>query len=383
MCRTKQVGDHVLDIGGGHFLCTKYQEVYDFVFAHIPKSSFNFFPRVSTIALDGMELDYPLESNIWQMPLEKQVEYLISVAQNGEARGEPEPSDYEAWIRWKLGDLIAETYMLPYNRKIWGVEPQEMDVDWLHKIPRIDVSEIVTACLSRQSDDAKMPSHQGFYYPKEGGFQAVFDAIHKPVEPVVELGVAVQEIAQDGDHLVVNGTYHAKRVINTIPWHAMADSPLFPTEIREAINALRNNSVVVSLHEEQYDTPAHWTYIPGLDAPHHRSFFIHNFAPHSDPSGVYRETNIKRWQAGQGGELYSYCNEYAYPLPTLGWAETIRQILDWARPLNIFGLGRWGQWEYFNSDVCIYQAMQLLKELGHTASEDYRLVVDDKPEDLL
>src|SRR3954468_7156658 len=66
LCRTKKVADHYLDIGGGHFLCTKYKEVYDFVFAHLPKSEFNFFNRVSKIQIEGHEIDYPLESNIWQ-----------------------------------------------------------------------------------------------------------------------------------------------------------------------------------------------------------------------------------------------------------------------------------------------------------------------------
>ena len=271
--------------------------------------------------------------------------------------------------------------MLPYNRKIWGVEPQEMDIDWLHKIPRIDVADIVRACLTRESDAEKMPSHQGFYYPKEGGFQGVFDAILKPVESLIECDAPVHAVEQSGGHLVVNGRYRARRVINTAPWHALADSPLFPARVRERIGALRHNTVVVSLHEEEYTTPVHWTYVPSLEEKHHRNFYIHNFAPHSDPRGVYRETNSKRWQSGD--EIYAHSNEYAYPLPTLGWADTINGVLDWARPLGLYGLGRWGQWEYFNSDVCIFQAMQLAKQLGHEPSADYRAVVDDKPEDLL
>jgi protoporphyrinogen oxidase len=364
LCRTKKINGHILDIGGGHFLCTKHQEVYDFVFSHILKSSFNFFSRVSKIILAGMEVDYPLETNLWQMPLKQQVEYLVSLVQNGEARGLPVPHDYEDWIRWKLGDKIADSYMLPYNRKIWGVEPHELDVDWLHKIPRVNVEEILRACLARESDSEKMPSHQGFYYPKEGGYQAVFDAISRPVADILECGVPVSRLEQSGSHWVINEKYHAKRVINTVPWHFLADSPLFPPHIKSRIASLQHNAIVVSLHEEDYQTPAHWAYIPSPEERHHRNFYIRNFAPHSDPKGLYRETNSKRWQSGNG-EIYSYCNDYAYPLPTLGWANAIREVLDWARPKGLFGLGRWGQWEYFNSDVCIYQAMQLARQLGH------------------
>ena len=31
LCRTKQINGHFLDIGGGHFLCTRYPEVYDLI----------------------------------------------------------------------------------------------------------------------------------------------------------------------------------------------------------------------------------------------------------------------------------------------------------------------------------------------------------------
>ena len=41
LCRTKKIGGHTLDIGGGHFLCTKYDHVYKFIFNHIGVENFN------------------------------------------------------------------------------------------------------------------------------------------------------------------------------------------------------------------------------------------------------------------------------------------------------------------------------------------------------
>ncbi len=364
LCRTRQVGDHVLDVGGGHFLCTKYPAVYDFIFEHMPKSEFNYFDRVSRISIEGHEVDYPLESNICQLPPELCAEYLVSIAQNGEARGLPQPAHFEAWCRWKLGDRVTDGYMLPYNRKIWGVEASEMDVDWLHKIPRLDVRQIARACLTRTSDRGQMPSHAGFYYPKAGGFQGIFDAIAAPVRSHIITRYPVSSIEKAGDTLIVNGFLRTRAVINTAPWHPLADSPVFDAQTRAAIAALRHNQLVVSLHEEDYATDAHWLYQPSESLRHHRSFFIHNFAPHSARNGLYRETNLKRWKAGQG-EIYAETNSHAYPIPALGWARAIETVLAHAAPLGIHGLGRWGQWQYFNSDVCIHEAMALVKRLGH------------------
>ena len=369
LCRTKEIGGHVLDVGGGHFLCTKYQEVYDFVFSHIAKSEFNYFNRVSKVAIDGHEIDYPLESSIWQLPPELCADYLISIVQNGEARGLPAPANFEAWIRWKLGDKVTDSYMLPYNRKIWGVDPNEMDIDWLHKIPRLNLREITRACLTRQGDPASMPSHAGFYYPKRGGFQRIFDALAAPLAGKIECSAPVERIERVGDILVVNGRHRARHVINTAPWQALVGSPVFDDTARDAIRALRANQIVVSLHEQNHGTDAHWLYQPDESLRHHRSFFINNFAPHSAKTGVYRETNLKRWQAGHG-EIYSENNPYAYPIPALGWASFIGKVLACAEPQGIHGVGRWGQWQYLNSDVCIFEAMRLVKRLGHAGWEN-------------
>jgi protoporphyrinogen oxidase len=367
LCRTRTFRGHVLDLGGGHFLCTKFPEVYRFIFDHLPKTEFNFFERVSRIAIEGHEVDYPLESNIWQLPPELCAEYLVGIAQNGEARGAPAPTNFESWSRWKLGDRITDRYMLPYNRKIWGVDASEMDIDWLHKIPRLDVRQITRACLTRRSDRAQMPSHSGFYYPKAGGFQRIFDAIAEPVKDRIITGCPVTSIERRGDILIVNGLYRTRAIINTAPWHLLSDSPIFDVEARAAIAHLRHNQIVVSLHEKPYSTNAHWLYEPDESLRHHRSFFINNFAPHSAPHGYYQETNLKRWQAGHG-ELHCEINRHAYPVPTLGWAGAIDRVLRHCAAFGVHGLGRWGQWQYFNSDVCIREAMQLVRRLTGVAT---------------
>lgn len=370
LCRTKEINGHVLDVGGGHFLCTKHEEVYAFVFRHLAKSEFNYFDRISKVIVDGQTVDYPLESNVWQLSSELCADYLVSILQNGEARGLPAPTNFEAWIRWKLGDRIADAYMLPYNRKIWGVDAAEMDIDWLHKIPRLNIREIARACVSRNSDRGAMPSHAGFYYPKRGGFQEIFDRIAEPLGDRIQCGQAVERIERQGDTLVVNGKHRARKIVSTVPWHALSDSPIFDDTTRAAIAKLRHNQIMVSLHQAPYDTPTHWQYEPAEDLRHHRTFFINNFAPHSAPHGFYRETNVKRWQAGHG-ELYAEHNTHAYPIPTLGWAAAIDTVLRATERVGLHGLGRWGQWQYFNSDVCIREAMLLARRLGHTGWEPW------------
>jgi UDP-galactopyranose mutase len=37
-------------------------------------------------------------------------------------------------------------------------------------------------------------------------------------------------------------------------------------------------------------------------------------------------------------------------------------ILEFAKAYNLYGLGRWGQWQYFNTDQCIKQVLEFFKE---------------------
>ena len=363
LCRTKQIGRHILDTGGGHFLCTRFPEVYEFIFSHIPRSEFHHFQRVSKIEVEGELIDYPIEFNLWQLTPERGKAYLESCLRAGELEGRPEPSSFEEWIRWKLGDRIAERYMLPYNRKIWGVAPGEMDIDWLSKLPRVDEEAIVASWNSRHSDRARMPSHGTFYYPKEGGFQRIFDSISATVLNKIWLSRPVRQLEYTGDFWRVNDEIEAEIVVNTAPWEkidlAMTGSK---QDLQKSIQKLKCSSLVVSLYEEDYDHDWHWSYVPDEAIHFHREFFIHNFAPHSATNGVFRETNLQRWTAGRG-EIVSHSNVAAYPIPLRGHAAAVRTVLDSYAEKKFFGVGRWGQHSYFNSDVCIREAMSLTKKL--------------------
>ena len=41
------------------------------------------------------------------------------------------------WIYWKLGDKIADDYMIPYNQKIFNKELNELGTYWLEKLPNV------------------------------------------------------------------------------------------------------------------------------------------------------------------------------------------------------------------------------------------------------
>lgn len=370
LCRTFYVDGHACDIGG-HFFQTKFPEVEEFVFSYFSKEKmYQINPRISKINIYGIDIDYPLEANLWQLPVEKQVEYLISIVRNGEALGKPEPKNYEEWIRWKLGDKVCDEYLIPYNSKLWGVPSDEMDIDWLHKIPRIEVEEILKNSLSHTQDVEKYPAHIRPYYPKSGGYGRVIEAIAADINKYIKFNTKVTKLIYDKNEKVwiVNDEFKAKNIINSTPWTDLYNALGSPVEIQEQIQKIKYNKLVISLFEtDENPTPYHWRYIPDLKEQHHREFFISNFALDSKNYGTFTETNADRFDADKltfkGRNIFNYETTAAYPLPLIGKTKAITDILEYFKPMHLYGVGRWGEHQHHNHDVCMKHAIDFVKQI--------------------
>lgn len=173
LCRSEDVDGAALDIGGGHFLDVRKKNVLDFLFRFMPEDEWNMFDRVSKIRLRGQEIDHPLEANLWQFSKDDQVDYLESIAQAGCMQGEEKPEAFADWITWKLGDKIADEYMLPYNEKIWSMDPNKLGTYWLYKLPDVSFRDTLRSCLEGAAH-GELPAHGRFLYPKEFGYGEVW-----------------------------------------------------------------------------------------------------------------------------------------------------------------------------------------------------------------
>ncbi len=356
LCRSAIVDNAPVDIGGGHFLDVRRKEVLDFLFLFMPRSEWQSYKRKSTILVNGTEIDYPLEANIWQFPVEEQVEYLLSISKTASGKKRM-PKKFVDWIYWKLGDKIADEYMIPYNEKIWSMDLNELGTYWLYKLPEVSLRETLQSCLTR-TPAGKMPAHAEFLYPKKYGYGEVWKRMADAVKNHLRYNFTIHSI--DVASRKVNDTYAADIIINTIPWKEFKKSNI-PGSITTMIDKLVHSSIRVGYHKENFNSDAHWTYVPDRKLPHHRVLNRKNFS--SGSSGYLTETNEKRASMQREPALWEHLNKYAYPINTLRKPVEIRKILTFFEKKKIYGLGRWGEWEHMNSDVAVERAIALFNRI--------------------
>ena len=355
LCRSVDVDGSALDIGGGHILDVRRPEVVNFLFQFMPRDEWNHFTRDTAIHINGRYISHPFEANIWQTEIYAQVEYLASIARAGSVTGQPMPEKFTDWITWKLGEKIAQDYMIPYNTKMFGAELDNLGTYWLDKLPSVSFEDTLLSCLEHKAH-AKQPGHAEFYYPIEYGYGELWRRMSESLDGRIFYGRKVNAIDFDA-HTVRTADgeeYHGQIIINTIPYREFQELRGMPEELKQSIKELKHTSVQVKYIPENMNTSAQWIYYPDLSLSYHRKFLRHNVL--SGSKGCWLETNANRIEPDG---RFSYINEYAYPLNTIGKPQIMKSLLEWLESRNVYGLGRWGEHQHYNSDLTVELGLKL------------------------
>ncbi|MBQ0027313.1 MAG: FAD-dependent oxidoreductase [Lachnospiraceae bacterium] len=371
LCRSEIVDGSPLDIGGGHFLDVRRPRICEFLFEFMPENEWNRYSRDSRISFSIIpeesksgkaktyEIHHPFEANIWELPKSQQKRYLDSIAEAGCNTGEPKPTRFVEWIRWKLGDAICGDYMIPYNTKLYANNLNELGTYWLEKLPNVSYEETLESCKQKKAYGSQ-PGHTEFYYPKKYGYGEVWRRMGEDLGDKVIKGMAVKSV--DCMNCIVeleDGTLiEAKQIISTIPWNSI-ELKWAPTKIKDSIKKLKSSSVNITYKPEMLNTEAQWIYYPDMELDYHRILVRSNFCPGS--KGYWTETRSERYHEAEGDITFRM--DYAYPLNTIAKPDAMDRILDFASKSHITGLGRWGEHNHYNSDVTVDRAIKLAEKL--------------------
>lgn len=363
LCRSVQIDGSPFDIGGGHFLDVRRPHVNKFLFGFMPEDEWDRYDRDSRIMVNGNLINHPIESNIWQMQISDQVEYLKSIAVAGCNLGASMPEAFVDWIYWKLGAKVAEDYMIPYNQKMFSKELNQLGTYWLEKLPNVSFEETLLSCLTKKAYGTQ-PGHAQFYYPQKYGYGELWLRMATAIEDRIEYNKSVRDIDFNTKTVITaDGVrYHADTIVTTIPWLEFDNITGMPEDIKESIRELKFSSIQTEYFPDNLNTPCQWIYFPDPKISYHRILVRHNFCPNS--RGYWTETNSERIGMEEPNENFKYMNQYAYPLNTIQKPAIMKKLLAWSKEQGVIGLGRWGEHQHYNSDVTVDLALKLAESVG-------------------
>jgi UDP-galactopyranose mutase len=222
-----------------------------------------------------------------------------------------------------------------------------------------------------------------FGYPLKGGFQALMDGFLPHVQDRMMLNTRVVGFSPSEKTLTLsNGkTVHYEQLISTMPLPVLVRmaGEEAPAEVQKAAAGLRHTSVKcvnIGVKREAI-TEKHWIYYPE-DTVFHRIFVQGNASPHCNAPGGFGFTCEITYSPTKplpcdGEDLIKLCIEdakrvgfikeddevicsnvvdmpFAYVVYDHARPKNIATIRSWLAQHDIVLVGRYSEWEYYNSD---------------------------------
>ena len=390
LCRSKTVDGFTYDVAGGHILFSKDAQAMQWMKDCAGgDEAFAVRDRHTKIRFEDRWVHYPFENGIGDLPPKANYDCLAGYVKAWHERQMTQssaPKDFAGWIRWRFGDGIADHFMDPYNEKIWKRPLDQITSDWVAgRVPDAPVEDVLRAAVGIRTQGY---THQAiFYYPKQGGFQAITDGMASTLGARIRLSTPVEEVRAQSGGWLVNGEAF-DRVVCTLPLDLV---PRFvegvDPAVAEAMSGLEYNGLVSFL--VALDRPEHpdlsWIYLPHKSqGPANRITYMSNYADGNAPAGKSSflvEITHQGRTPYPGSELEQevlagldhaglmsrsevlftdrHQVERAYVVYDPDHARRRQAGLDWMESNGLIPLGRFGRYDYDNSDQCVIKARAL------------------------
>ncbi len=381
------------DAAGPHIMFSRNKDVLDLMVSALGENVHQ-RRRDNKIYFKGRMVKYPFENDLAALPKDDTFACLMGYIDN--PRANDTPVSLADWSYKTFGAGISEKYFIPYNRKIWNYDPSKIGLEFVSRIPKPPMEDVVKSAIGIPTEGYL---HQlNFFYPIEGGYESVVHAFAKSVKGSIVTSWPVTEIEFLDEHWHVRTAGGEERLyhelVSTIPIHELMQVwPEAPREAREALARLRYNSLINVLLGFSEDRGYTYTavYVPDPEIPFHRVSFPKNFSEQTVPKG--QSSAMAEITANAGDGVWEMSDEavterviadlagmglidpkkvtykrvirftYGYPVYDLEYRKNVTALRESVEKAGLHLLGRFAQFDYINSDVCVERALTLANTL--------------------
>lgn len=393
LCGTIVENGFTFDAAGPHIMFSKNKDVLNLMIS-VLDGNVHQNRRENRIYFKGSLVKYPFENDLAALPKQDNFECILGYIVN--PRSGETPKNLAHWSYVTFGAGISEKYFIPYNRKIWNYDPEKIGLEFVSRIPKPPMEDVLKSSIGIPTEGYL---HQLYYsYPTEGGFEAIVKAFAKRVSGEVRTNwtVASVEKVSDGWRVVsADGEERLYRtLVSTLPIHELLkvwkDAP---AEAHETAAKLRYNSLVNVMIGCNTDPGHNYTalYVPDPEIAFHRLSFPKAFGEKCVPPGG--SSIMAEITTNEGDGIWEMRDEdllerviadvekigfvdrksivytrvvrflYGYPVYDLDYRRNVTAMREAVAATRLRLLGRFAQFDYINSDVCIERALALANEL--------------------
>lgn len=391
---------------GAHVIFSHYAYFTSLLDMIIPIEEWNIKKREAWVWMRDTYIPYPLQQNLYRLPKDeiiRCIDGLLEVERNRWTF--KKPKTFRDWLEQSFGQGLCETFMFPYNFKVWACPPEEMNVEWMgERVATVDVSKVIANVILR-NDDGGWGPNSTFRYPKHGGTGAIWEGLYKMLpagsfhfsQSVVKIDARKKEITYSNGQ-----SEHYDAIVSTMPINVLCrlvqGTSKTPDVLGEKASRFRYSSSHIVGFGINGQPPSSlkdktWLYFPEDNCPFYRVSIFSNFAINNVPmpgkqwslmceiaESIDKPIDNKNVVAiAEDGlrntklidsktEILSRFHmrlEHGYPTPFYGRDPLCQEISNELEAFQIFSRGRFGSWKYeiANQDHTLMQGVEVIDHL--------------------
>lgn len=377
LIKCRRVDGSLFHTCGGHVFNSKRQDVLDWFWSKFNREEeFSKADRNSVVFMDGaIEVPYPIENHMYffnESIQKKFIEDLIVIAKNDGI----EPHNFEEFLKGRFGETLYKMYFQPYNEKVWRRDLKQVPLSWLEgKLPMPTVPEMIFNNINHVKEKSFV--HATFWYEKMNGSQYIADKLAEGLD--IRYNSDVQSIKYEGCKWNVCGTEFDKIVFcGNIKDMAKIIDGVDISTYKNDIEKLEYHGTTAVFCEIDKN-PYSWIYQPSRTHESHRIICTGNFASSNNDATtsssritatieftdeINKEEIIRNLSLIPLNPKYldHKYNKYTYPIQDVNTKEMISRLKETLALSSFYFTGRFADWEYYNMDIAIGAAMDLIKK---------------------
>lgn len=354
---------------GGHVFNSRRQDVLAWFWKFFDRNAEFTKATRNAIVYMNKPIGYPIENHIYQFDADMQQQIIADLLTIAKWE-RPEPTNFEEYLRYHFGETLYNIYFKPYNEKIWKRDLKTVPLSWLAgKLPMPTVEEIIFDNFNKASETTMV--HSSFYYAKQNGSQFLADRLADGLD--IQFDIEIKKIRKTENKWDIAGELFDKVIfcgnIKKLP--DIIGDQIDISEFIQPINELEYHGTTSVLCEID-PNPYSWVYLPDKNYIPHRIICTGNFSVTNNAEGKLTATveftdyagfneildNLKKIPYFRKHITHRY-TEYTYPIQSETTRKLIDQIKKCLKNEQIYLLGRFAEWEYYNMDAAMGAAIDL------------------------